>query len=253
MSKSVIIMLLAASVESAQVPRVWTQSAIDTLELPLVNAENSPVHVSEDSYYQIPERVLYKAYPVYHPAHEPAGYMDWLKSREPQVAFDGSRLNTKEELIEAGEVVFNAPTAFGPMFFTAENLRDPDFYKTAGMPVGKDGIVPFARWVIRKKGVVELGSMGCANRHTRVLQDGTIVAGAQGNNANDRQGARIMQTSVRSIGEEKTLERVRGFARQFEMPWLQNDLNRLPRTMSAAKLIAVGNAIPAGVSARANT
>src|SRR4051812_31662081 len=65
MSKSVIIMLLAASVESAQVPRVWTQSAIDTLELPLVNAENSPVHVSEDSYYQIPECVLLSSFLIW--------------------------------------------------------------------------------------------------------------------------------------------------------------------------------------------
>jgi hypothetical protein len=253
MSKLVLILLLAAPMASAQVPRVWTQSAIDSLELPLANAANSPVHLAEDAYYRIPERVLYKTYPVYHPAHEPAGYMAWLKSREPEVAFDGSKLNTKEELIAAGEVVFNAPTAFGPMFFTAEDLRGPDFYKTAGMPVGKDGTVPFARWVIRRKGVVELGSMSCATCHTRVLPDGTIVAGAQGNNANDRQGARMMQISVRSIGEEKILERMRGFARQFEMPWIQNDINRLPRTMSAAELIAVGNAIPAGVSVRANT
>src|SRR5690242_8602406 len=60
---------------------------------------------------------------------------------------------------------------------------------TGCMPVATDGTVPFARWVTRRKGQVELGSMGCNTCHTRVLHDGTVVPGAQGNNPGDRQGA----------------------------------------------------------------
>jgi hypothetical protein len=51
----------------------------------------------------------------------------------------------------------------------------------------------------------------------------------------------------------KVLERIRGFARQFEMPWLADDPNRLAQTMSLDSLIAAGEAIPPGVTARSNT
>ena len=46
---------------------------------------------------------------------------------------------------------------------------------------------------------------------------------------------------------------MRGFASQFEMPWLPDDPNRRARTMSLEDLIAAGEAIPPGVTARANT
>ncbi|HXJ44376.1 MAG TPA: di-heme oxidoredictase family protein, partial [Bryobacteraceae bacterium] len=253
-ARTLILAALIAAVQvHAQIPRTWSQSAVDSLELPLASAEHSPVHLDEAAYYRIPERVLYKTYPVYDRAHEPAGYSAWLKSRDPEVSFVASKIKSHEDWIAAGELVFNAPTSFGPIFFTAENLRDPAFYKTAGMPVAKDGTIPFARWVVRTKGTVELGSMGCNTCHTRVLSDGTVVAGAQGNNSNDRQGALLLRGSVKVLGEEKTLERVRGFARQFEMPWLPNDINRLTRTMPLAGLIAAGEGVPPGVTARANT
>jgi cytochrome c peroxidase len=100
---------------------------------------------------------------------------------------------------------------------------------------------------------VELGSMACATCHTRVLADGTIVAGAQGNNPNDRQGANMLRSAARAMGTTKVLERALGFARQFEIPWLSADPNRQTRDFSLEDFIAAGKAIPAGVSARANT
>jgi cytochrome c553 len=121
------------------------------------------------------------------------------------------------------------------------------------MPVAKDGTIPFARWVVRRKGVVELGSMSCATCHTRVLQDGTIVPGAQGNNPNDYEGALLLQSSSRLIGSEKMLEQVHRFARQFELPWRPDDINRIASSLSLDQLIAAGEAIPPGVTARANT
>jgi hypothetical protein len=107
--------------------------------------------------------------------------------------------------------------------------------------------------VIRKKGEVELGSMGCNTCHTRVMADGTIVPGAQGNNPGDRQGARLMRRAIQFGDPAKMLERVRGFARQFEVPWLPDDPNRRARTMSFDELVAAGEAIPAGVTARSHT
>jgi hypothetical protein len=115
------------------------------LELPLAKLEFSPIHIDEAAYYRIAERVIYKSYPVYAPGCEPAGYADWLKTVEPEVAFDSSRLKSPADWIAAGEIVFNAPTSLHPVFFTAQDLRDPNFFKQTGMPVAKDGTIPFAR------------------------------------------------------------------------------------------------------------
>jgi hypothetical protein len=235
------------------IPRTWEKAAVATMELSLANREFSPVHIDEASYYRIPERVIYKSYPVYAPGREPAGYMEWLKTAEPEVAFDPSALSTQQQWVSAGEIVFNAPTSLHPVFFTAQDLHDPNFFRETGMPVARDGTIPFARWLVRKKGVVELGSMSCATCHTRILEDGTVVTGAQGNNPNDREGARLLRKSAEILGQEKMLAEVQGFARQFELPWLPDDINRLTRSMNLNQLIAAGEAIPPGVTARANT
>ena len=248
-----ITLAVAVSMFAADVPRTWEKSRIETLALPIAKPEFSPVHLDEATYYRIPERVIYKSYPVYAPGREPAGYQDWLKTVEPEVAFDSSRLKTPEDWVAAGEVVFNAPTSLHPLFFTPQNLRDPHFFTRTGMPVAKDGTIPFARWVVQRKGSVELGSMGCNTCHTRILADGRVVAGAQGNNPNDREGALLLQATAVAIGPDKTLAQVRGFAKQFEMPWLPDDINRLARSMNLDEFITAGLSIPPGVSARANT
>jgi hypothetical protein len=248
-----LTLLLAASAFGSDIPRTWTDSAVAELEVPLVNPKYSPVHISEKAYYQIPTRTIYRTYPVYHPSRQPAGYMEWLKNQEPEIAFDPAKLTTPADWIKAGEVVFNTPVSFGPVFFSAENVQDPAFFEKPGMPVAKDGTVPFARWVIRKKGQVELGSMGCNTCHTRVMPDGTVVPGAQGNNPGDRQGAYMLRSASGHAPAAELLARVRKFAEQFEVPGLEDDPNRSAQTMSLEQFIAAGEAIPAGVTARSHT
>lgn len=235
----------------SQVPRTWTDSDVAVLEVPLANT--SPIHISEKAYYEMPTRTIYRSYPVYHPNREPAGYRDWLSKQEPEVAFDATGLKTQQDWIKAGELVFNAPVSFGPVFFSAQDVRDPAFFDKTKMPVAKDGTIPFARWVIRRKGQVELGSMGCNTCHTRVMSDGSIVPGAQGNNPGDRQGAWMLRRAANAGGAAEVLTRVRTFARQFEVPGLQDDPNRRTETMSLDELIGAGEAIPPGVTARSHT
>src|SRR6266481_6227989 len=204
-----LAVLLAVGTFQPQIPKTWKTSDVETLEVPLANTKYSPIHISEVAYYRIPVRIIYKSYPVYRPSREPAGYMDWLKQQEPEIAFDLSRLRTREDWVKAGEVVFTAPTSYAPVFFSAANLRDPSFLEKTGMPVAKDGTVPFARWVIRRRGEVELGSMGCNTCHTRVMTDGAVVPGAQGNNPGDRQGASMLRGVAQAGDPAKTLQRMR--------------------------------------------
>lgn len=247
-----LLFLVALPAFQPQIPKAWDDVAVAQLELPLADPKYSPVHLSSEAYYRIPPRIIYKSYPVYDPDREPAGYMDWLKQQEPGIGFDTTRLHTREDWIKAGEIVFNAPTSLNAVFFSAADLRDPSFYDRGGMPVARDGTIPFARWVIRRKGEVELGSMGCSTCHTRVLSDGTVVPGAQGNNPGDRQGASMLGRAA-AADSSAALARMRGFARQFEMPWLRPDPNRRAQTMSLDQLVATGEAVPPGVTVRANT
>lgn len=248
-----IAAVLPAIAASEEIPRTWTDAAVAALEVPLAKPSISPIHISEKAYYQIPERTIYKTYPVYHPKHEPAGYMDWLKQQEPQIGFDASRLKTPSDWVQAGEIMFNTPVSFGPVFFGANEVRDPAFYEQTRMPVAKDGTIPFARWVIRRKGEVELGSMGCNTCHTRVMPDGSVVPGAQGNNPGDRQGAWMLRRASKFAPPAELLKRVRTFATQFEVPGLTEDPNRRAQVFSFEEFIAAGDAIPAGVTARSHT
>src|SRR5688572_21326764 len=209
-----LTLLLAATVFRPDIPKTWTDADVAALEVPLANPKYSPVHIDERTYYLIPARAIYRTYPAYHPQREPAGHMDWLKRQEPQIAFDPAKLKTREDWIKAGELVFNSPVSFGPVFFSAADVRDPGFFEKTGMPVAKDGTIPFASWVIRKKGEVELGSMGCNTCHTRVMPDGTVAPGAQGNNPGDRQGAWMLRRAISARASADILMRVRTFAKQ---------------------------------------
>lgn len=256
--RSILLTIIAAAYWSAaaigeEIPRTWTDAAVAVLEVPLAKPSYSPVHISEKEYYGLRERTVYKTYPVYHPKREPAGYMEWLKQQEPQVAFDASRLKTQSDWVAAGELVFNSPVSFGPVFFGANEVRNPAFYEQTGMPVAKDGTIPFARWVIRKKGEVELGSMGCNTCHTRVMPDGSVVPGAQGNNPGDRQGAWMLRRAAKVVRPAEMLKRVRGFAVQFEVPGQTDDPNRRAQNFSVEDFMVAGEAIPAGVTARSHT
>ena len=43
-----------------------------------------------DWYYRIPERQIYRGYPVYAPGKEPANYLNFLSAQTPEIAFDAS-------------------------------------------------------------------------------------------------------------------------------------------------------------------
>ena len=156
--------------------------------MPLAVADASPVQISSTYYYGIPVRPIYKSYAVYHPSKEPPGYIDWLKRQEPQVAFDPANLKTPADWIAAGELVFDAPVGYGHIAGLGSDLylRDPSWYQETGAPLARDGTLPFYRYVIRKKGKVEIGLFSCGMCHTRVMPDGSVVKGAQGNFPFDR-------------------------------------------------------------------
>src|SRR5437868_1553883 len=146
---------------SPNIPKTFDDEALATMDVPLANAAFSPVHGKPELYYSLRLRPLYKTYTVYAPGKEPAGYMEWLKQQEPQlIPFDVSKLKTEEDWIKAGEIIFDAAVTLN-RHSSVDEVRSPALYERTGLPVAKDGSIPFYRYVVTKKGEVSLGEFSC--------------------------------------------------------------------------------------------
>jgi hypothetical protein len=237
---------------SPTIPKTWDDEAMRSLEIPLADPTASPQHVSSDYYYRIPVRPIYRSYSVYHPDKEPPGYMESLKKREPKITFDASKLKTQEDWIKAGEIVFDAPIEFVSSGMLFSGVRDPVWYEKNQVPITKEGILPFMRYVVREKGKIELGILSCAMCHTRVMPNGTVIKGAQGNFPDDRTFAyeTRMKAAQAKDGDQFLQGLRRYMRRQYAAPWLQNDPNAQPDQMSFEEIVSALEAIPPGVCAR---
>jgi hypothetical protein len=158
------------------IPRTWDDREVAAFQVPLAQPDRSPRYMSSQEYYKLKVRPIYRTYPVYAAGREPAGYFETLKQKEPEIVFDASTLRNKEDWIRAGQLVFEGgtdpqPAPPGPL----------PFPPTLQIRTSRDGVIPYFRYVIRRKGVLEfdVGS-SCAACHTRVLDDGAVVEGAQG-------------------------------------------------------------------------
>src|SRR5262245_59910503 len=227
------IVCVAAISLGQTVPRVWDDRELASLEVPLAHPEASATHISSDYYYKIPARPIYRSYPIYAPGKEPGGYMDWLARQEPEIACDPAKLKSKSDWIKAGEIVFDAPIGYGATFKLSQ-VRDPDWYKAIGVPITKDGVMPFSRYVIRKKGVVEVGSGGRIMCHARVMPDGSFLKGAQGNFPVDHViGYNLRRQAQESKDSTEFLKQIRlGQRAFFSVPWLRPDPAARIETMS---------------------
>jgi Di-haem oxidoreductase, putative peroxidase len=258
---STVVARLDTQVEQSafhvSVPRVWDDQAIATVELPLANPVGSPRHISSDYYYKIPVRPIYKSYPVYAPGREPAGYMDWLKQQEPEIVWDDAgrkpALNTEADWIKAGEMVFDTPIYYTTHRVVAfEDVRNPEWYRKTGAPIANDGTLPYVRYVVRKKGEVDLGNFACGLCHTRVMAEGNVLKGAQGNFPFEKSKAWGFQKPSATPDElakkEATLRRLdRGL---FAAPWVTPDPLKPVDALTFDQLVSAHESFPAGVLPR---
>ncbi|HEX4953890.1 MAG TPA: hypothetical protein VF017_10915 [Thermoanaerobaculia bacterium] len=245
----------APAAAAVEIPRTWDDEQIASLEVPLAQGEHSPHREGSDYYYRIPVRQIFKSYPVYHPDHEPPGYIEHLQSLEPEIAFDATRLHTEDDWIQAGEVVFSVPITYDTLV-KIENVRDRSWYGTSRVPVTTDGEVPFFRYFVLEKGTVSLGQFSCATCHTRVMPDGSKIVGAQGNFPLDHLDAvSLARRAERTKDPEALLERYRrSLITPYGAPWLgENDPSAHYNQMSLQDLVALQEAIPPGVHARFGT
>ncbi len=239
---------MSESIVRPNIPRVWDDAALASLEVPLANARYSPVHVSSDYYYRIPVRTIYRTYPVYAPGQEPPGFINELKQQQPQVVFDPATLKTEADWIKAGELVFDTPIGVGRLGTGDPSVlyvREPAWLAQTRPPIARDGTIPFYRYVVTEKGKVGVGILSCAMCHTRVMPDGTIIKGAQGNFPFDH------ELGYGYSSQPDQLERARGLERHlFTVPWMRDDLQEQFAHRSIAEMAAAHTAIPPGALAR---
>jgi hypothetical protein len=240
------------------IPRTWDEQALADLEVPLAVPSHSPKHISAEEYYRLPVRPIYKSYPGYRSDREPAGYMDWLRRQEPVILWDDAehrpRLETEADWIAAGEIVFNA----GVLFFEAgtSSLEERRAFEAAtGDIYDSKGAGPFSEYVIRERGKIEVADASCRECHIRLMPDGTLIKGAQGNRPIDRVAYfGLAAEAAKADNRDRFLADAReGQRRSFAAPWLTPDPNARLEQMSAAEIEAVHFAIPPGVEARQGT
>jgi mono/diheme cytochrome c family protein len=163
------------------IPKAWDDAEVARFEMPLAQRDRSPRYMSAAEYYALRVRPIYRSYPMYAPGREPAGYIESLKQKEPEIIFDPSKLRTEDDWIKAGKLVFESDTTFRP---APADGPPVDALDLSSEKVGKNGELPYflplSRYYIRQKGVLELGANSCANCHTRIMPDGSFVEGAQG-------------------------------------------------------------------------
>jgi hypothetical protein len=239
------------------IPKTWDEQALADLEVPLADASYSPKDISADDYYRIPVRPIYKSYPRYHVDKEPPGFGEWLRHQEPVVLWDDGahrpRLVTEADWINAGEMVFNAPVLFSSSTASPDERRA--FIAKTGDLYDKNGISPFAKYVIRERGKLEIGEVSCAECHSRVMPDGTVIRGAQGNRPIEQIAfLGLADDAAKAEDKEKFLAHAQLEQRSnFAAPWLEPDPNARLEQFSAAEIEAVHFAIPPGVFARQGT
>jgi hypothetical protein len=237
-----------------QAPKTWDDEAIATLDVPIADKNTVLKHTTAQTYYSIALRGIWRNYPIYAPGKEPPGYIAWLEEQEPDRPFDASSLKTMEDWIAAGESIFDAPITYNDVVTAAADLREPEWFKKFNVPIAKDGTMPFLRYVIRKKGRLEVGSFSCAMCHSRVMPDGSVVKGAQGNFPFDRLFANLIRAQIKPEEHHKPNNTLIDFERVlFAAPWLRPDPHLKMSEMSVDEIAKAHEAIPPGVMTRFGT
>lgn len=230
------------------IPRTFDEEALVHYELPPPDPSITVEHVSPDYFYRIEERVVHKTYPMYHPDHEPEGYLDSLRALEPASALDTDTLDTDEEWVRAGEMVFDAPQIYltpeAAVAFDAKGMAE------LGVATDADGIFPFHQYVVLEKGDVRIGVAACGNCHTRVMPDGSVIKGAQGNFPLDQTMAAFSAQIPPDVADEVMPAIAR---EQYGAPWIDHWSQSMLDTLSVERDRELRSAIPPGVLTRQGT
>ncbi len=210
-----------------EIPKSWDVEKIHSMHLPLPDSSMVANPVSAEYYYQLPERKAFKAYPFYMPGREPKGYYEWLKQQQPEIIFNAADLKTEADWIKAGEIIYDMPEVYEPIDSVyLASLPELEKHWRKFIPTTKDGVIPFISIVVREKGRLEVGSRTCGMCHTKVMPDGNVLKGGQGNFVFTRYLVSLLrvQHDFQNVPDSVTSVRINAFNRLlFEAPWIKHE------------------------------
>jgi mono/diheme cytochrome c family protein len=231
------------------IPKAWDDKEVESMELPLAQRDRSPRYMTSTEYYALKVRPIYRSYPVYAKGREPAGYLESLKQKDPEITFDPAKLHTKEDWIAAGKLVFESDTIFHPA-----PAAQPSADEVAPWHVTSDGILPSTvagfRYYVRKKGVLEIGVNACAGCHTRPMPDGSVFEGGQG--VPDLPVTAASISAIRNSTSEAFQIRVDRAWINFGAPWVMSK-EEFERSLTKDQFIREQEAKRPSVFARQGT
>ena len=243
-----VIMFFALQWSSAQTktpapqrtvaPKIWDDKALATWATPVAGVNASPNFYTEEEYYAAPVDNL-RTYPVYHPDREPKGYLEWMKKQGARPLVELDKLKSESDWLEAGrrvfdEVDFALSRTDDPRIF--KYLQDREAIKRDGVRITKDGVILGYRWVVEKNGEVKIAFGECSACHMRVMQDGSVVRGAQGNANFANEISTVLIENLAKNAEKQGVTFNQGAYNAYGVPWLKDDINLRFKTMSEEEI-----------------
>jgi len=240
--------------EKIVVPKIWDSKQLATWANPLADVNATPNFYSEEEYYAAPIDNL-RTYPVYAPDKEPKGYREWMLKQGPQRLIEPEKLKTERDWVDAGRAVFaglDFPVTRTDNPQLIKFLSDAEAVRKGGDAITKDGIIPAIRWCVDRDGKLKVALADCSGCHSRILPDGSLLLGAQGN----------LTFALESIGPvvegfTKDLERKGISLNQSEyasygVPWHKDDIHERFKTMTLEEIGQVDGFPQPGTFSRFN-
>jgi len=237
----------AKAAAPTQIPKLWDEEALASMTLPSAVPGTRILYVSSHFYYSIPEQPAWKSYPVYTPQREPPGYVEWLRTREPEQVFDVTRMKTARDWIKAGSLIYDTPYELTPL--EKSPVREREWFEKLNPPLTNDGAITAFRYVIRVRGEIEVGSGSCASCHSRVMPNGSVIKGAQGNFPIEAAYAYALRKGGSLQRKLDNSERKQDPALIFPQP-NRDELNHGLYSMSAGEIAEAYEAMIPGLAAR---
>jgi hypothetical protein len=220
------------------VPKIWDAKELATWATPIAGVGIPPSFYSETEYYAAPVDNV-RTYPVYAPDREPKGYRDWMRKQGCQPLIEPEKLKTERDWIEAGRRVFEGldfpvTRTEDPRIF--KYLDDVEAVKKGGDMVTRDGIIPSIRWLVDRDGKLKLSLADCSGCHSRVLPDGKLVLGAQGNLTFAAESVGVVVEGFLRDLEKKGVSLNQAEYSFYGTPWVKNDIHEKFKTMSPEEI-----------------